>query len=226
MKHKEVKEKWFFVLLLCMLFSYPNFIQPQNYNYHNTTRTDTSKTDTTKTDSLGLNSINRIGSDAYAFTGNIGSGIYFLDSSKTDTSKIDTTKTDTLGYNDSYNSSNNSYAYNENFSSRNTPVSNISKSSSFVIYPVKYLVQKLKEDIYLKDDQTSRVKDILREYEAKTYHAKGDNEGLKEAANDALKNIEDILTDRQKKEWENAKSEWWVSVDKELNLSPLNNNNL
>ena len=226
MKRREAGRKCFFVLSICILFSYPNFIQAQNYNYHNTARTDTTKTDTTKTDTLGLKGINRIGSGTYAFTGNTSSGIYFLDSSKTDTSKTDTTKTDTLGYNDSDYRSGNGYAYNNKFDSRNTPVSNISKSSGFVIFPVKYLAQKLKEDIYLKDDQTLRVKDILREYEAKTYQAKGDSEGLKEAANNALKNIENILTDRQKKEWETTKDEWWASVDKELNLSPLNNNNL
>jgi hypothetical protein len=220
MKHKEVEGNWFFVLLLCMLFSYPVFIKAQNNNIK-----DTTKTDTTKTDTLGYNNINQLDRNTYALNISINNELNLQDSLKTDTTKTDTTKTDTLGYESYYNNSN-SYVYNENLTSGNSTVSNISKSSSFEIYPVKYLAQKLKEDIYLKDDQTSKVKDILREYEAKTFQTKGDSEGLKNAANDALKNIEDILMDRQKKEWENAKSEWWASVNKELNLSPLNNNNL
>lgn len=221
MKRKEAKGKWIFVLLLFISFPYSNFINAQNYSYQ-----DTTKTDTTNTDTLGYNNINQAGRNSYALSIGINDGLNLQDSLITDTTKTDTTNSDTLGYNNSNYKNTTGHVYNKNLSSRTTPVSNMSKSSRFVINPVRYLAQKLKEDIYLKDDQTLKVKDILREYEAKTYQVKGDNEGLKEAANDALKNIEDILTDRQKKEWEITKDEWWASVDKELNLSPLNINSL
>ncbi len=117
----------------------------------------------------------------------------------------------------SYNSSGSYYADNGNNS-----ISNPVKSSGFLINPVKDLTQNLKLNVYLMDAQTPKIQEILREYEARTYLSKGDNEELNEAANSAQKNIAEILTVRQKKEWENAKSEWWASVDHALNLSNLN----
>ena len=205
-----------------------NYMYALNISFNNiklqqdTSSPDTTEIDTTKKDTLGFNfkRVHRSYINAYAFNGNINDGIYFQDSTMKDTSKTDTTKKDTLGYNNNSSNNRNSLAYNEN-----SPSSK-SSSSNFLLYPVKDLAQKLKEDVYLKDEQISQIQDILREYETQTYQSKGNNEGLKEAANNALKNIENILTDRQKKEWINTKDEWWASVDKELNLSPLNKNNL
>ena len=94
-------------------------------------------------------------------------------------------------------------------------------SSKVEIYPVKNLTQKLKTDINLTNDQTPKIMSILRQYEADTYEAKGDNEEVNEAKNDAQENIADILTQTQKNEWQKTKSDWWASVDKQLNLSNL-----
>ena len=98
---------------------------------------------------------------------------------------------------------------------------NGNNSSKVEIYPVKNLTQKLKTDINLTNDQTPKVMSILRQYEADTYEAKGDNEEVNEAKNDAQENIADLLTQTQKNEWQKTKSDWWASVDKQLNLSNL-----
>ena len=222
MKRKDDMNMWLFVFFICILFIITSFTQAQNYNYKDTTKTDTAKTDTTKKDTLGFNfnRVHRTDFNTYAFNGNVNGERFFQDSTMKDT-----TKKDTLGFNNNESNNKNILAYNENNNIENIPTSKNS-SSGFLLYPVKELTQKLKTDVYLKDEQTIKIQDILREYEAQTYQSKGDNQGLKEAANNALKNIENILTDRQKKEWINTKDEWWASVDKELNLSPLNKNNL
>lgn len=178
--------------------------------------TDTSKTDTSrkKTDSLGYKEVKSPDYN-YAFEGNIRSNYYFQsDSSATDTSKKDTTKSDTLGDNNnrkgSYYASNNSMG--NSASSLNT---------KYLINPIKDLTQNLKLNVYLMDAQTDKVQEILREYEVKTYQSNGNHNELYEAAVNAQKDIADILTARQKKEWENSKNEWWASVNKALNLSSI-----
>ena len=105
--------------------------------------------------------------------------------------------------------------------------SNNPKSSDFVIYPVKQLTQELNKNVNLTEDQSPKVKEILRQYEADTYDSKGNKEEANEAANDAQENIAGILTDNQKTKWQKVKNDWWSKVDKELNLSDLNagNNN-
>ena len=187
------------------------------YLQYDNLMTDTSNTDTTKSDTLGYNANN---SNYYTYNGN---NIYLPnDSTKTKKSdktwknKTDTAKTDTLGYsnNDSH------YAYNSSINSVSNPV----MKSHFLVNPIKDLTQKLKLNVYLMDAQTSKVQKILREYEAKTYQSNGDNEELNKAALNALNDITDILTVRQKKEWENAKNEWWASVNKALNLSSISKN--
>ena len=186
--------------------------------------TDTSKSDTVhkKPETLGLKN-SESHKYIYAYKGNAGANYYFQnDNSMTDTSKTDTdtTKTDTM----SYNSSNDSYhALNNKFSSNgNHSNSNQVKNSKFLVNPVKDLTQKLKLNIYLMDTQTPKVKEILREYEATTYKSNGDNNELNEAAVKAQENIAEILTPRQKMEWDNTKHEWWASVNKVLNLSSIN----
>ena len=74
------------------------------------------------------------------------------------------------------------------------------------------------------DEQTPKIQDILREYEARTYKSNGDHEEINEAARNAQENIADMLTARQKEEWENTKKEWWASVNQALNLSYFSRN--
>ena len=97
-----------------------------------------------------------------------------------------------------------------------------STKRSFSIYPLEDLTQKLKENIFLLDDQADKVKDILREFESATYQSKINDILVEQAANEALKNIENILTEVQKKEWKSTKDIWWKSVNNELNLSGFN----
>lgn len=141
----------------------------------------------------------------------------------TDTSKTDTTKTDTVGY---INRST-SYVYDGNldheYNSISSSVSRV-KHSNISVNPIKDLTLKLKLNIYLMDAQTPKVQEILLEYEARTYQSTGDNEELNEAAHSAQNDIAEILTIRQKKEWESSKNEWWASVNKALNLSYLSKN--
>ncbi len=185
----------------------------------NSSMTDTTKSDTTwkKPDSLGYNNI-KSPEDNYASAEITGSDYYFqYDDSTKDTSETDTTKSDTLGYNnqnDSY------YAYNNKINS----TTNLNIRKHFLINPIKDLIQKLKLNVYLMDAQTGRVQKILREYEAKTYHSNGNNEELYKAALNAQNEIADILTVRQKKEWENTKNDWWASVNQAWNLSYINKN--
>ncbi|MFZ0452300.1 MAG: hypothetical protein WCE54_10335 [Ignavibacteriaceae bacterium] len=102
---------------------------------------------------------------------------------------------------------------------------NTDKSSKFEIYPVKNLTQELKNKINLTEKQTPEVMSALREYEAETYEAKGDQSEVNEAKNDAVENIADVLTKDQKSEWQNVKDNWWSSVERQLNLSDLSMNN-
>ena len=99
---------------------------------------------------------------------------------------------------------------------------NYASNRSFSIYPMEDLTQKLKENIFLLDDQADKVKGILREYESATYKSKINDNLVVQAANEALKNIENILTEVQKKEWKSTKDIWWKSVNNELNLSGFN----
>ncbi|MFZ0454447.1 MAG: hypothetical protein WCE54_09010 [Ignavibacteriaceae bacterium] len=199
--------------ILAIKMNYRSYLQDSSM-------TDTSKTDTLwkKSDSLGFNNI-KSPDYSYAYEGRPISNYYFQDdSSMTDTSKTDTTKSDTLGYN---NKKGSYYAYDN--SGFNSP-SGLDKRTNYLINPVKDLTQKLKLNVYLMDAQTGKVQEILREYEAKTYQSNGNNEELNKAAVNALNNIANILTVRQKKEWENAKNEWWASVNKALNLSYISKN--
>jgi hypothetical protein len=188
--------------------------------------TDTSKPDTSfkKTDTLGYKNIDRLRDiSLYAFNGNMDNNYYLQDSSMTDTSKSDTSykKPDTLGYNDS----GSSYAYNENYNTNNM-IPNKNMTKHFSVNPIKDLTQKLKEYIYLMDTQTPKITEILREYEARTYQSNGNDKELKDAANIAQRNIAEVLTIRQKKEWENSKDEWWSLVNRALNLSSISRDNL
>ena len=186
-------------------------------NLSDSSMNDTTKTDTLwkKPDSLGYNNI-KPPDYSYAFEGQPEADYYFqYDSSMTDTNKTDTTKSDTLGY---HNRNGSYYSYG-NGEINSTPGLNI--RSNLLVNPIKDLTQKLKLNVYLMDGQTVKVKKILREYEAKTYQSNGNNEKLNTAATNALNDIADILTARQKKEWENAKTEWWASVNKALNLSSI-----
>ena len=211
------------------------------------TMIDTSKTDTTNTDTSGsgYSRINPASNNTYAFNGNINSSYFKYDSTEIDTSKTDTTKTDTMGYSGSrsnWYAFNTSYPQNEDTTMVDTSKTDTTKTDTtgynnsenkayvftgkkslhVLVNPVKDLTQKLKEDIYLVDEQTPKIKEILREYEALTYQSPLNSKEIKEAAYAAQKSIENVLMERQKIEWQNAKTEWWASVDKELNLSYLN----
>ena len=178
---------------------------------------DTTKTDTSwkKPDSLGYNNI-KSSENSYASVEITGSDYYFqYDNSAKDTSETDTTKSDTLGYRQTHGSY---YAYNNK---EINLTSGFNNRSNFLVNPVKDLTQKLKLNVYLMDGQTVKVQKILREYEAETYQSNGNHEELNKAANKALNDIADILTDRQKTEWKNAKDQWWASVNKAINLSSI-----
>jgi hypothetical protein len=188
-----------------------------NVNREYSSINDTTKSDTSwkKPDSLGYNNI-KSPEDSYASTEITGSDYFFqYDNSTKDTSETDTTKSDTLGYN----STNGSYyAYNNH--EINSTIG-LNMRSNFLVNPVKDLTQNLKLNVYLMDGQTVKVQKILREYEAKTYQSSGNNEEINKAANKALNDIADILTDRQKTEWKNTKDQWWASVNKAINLSSI-----
>lgn len=192
-------------------------------NLQDSSMTDTSRSDTVykKPDTLGFKNIKSPDYN-YAYKGDIGENYYFQnDSSMIDTNKTDTTKTDTM----SYNNNDSHYKLNKRFGSNdNHSILNPIKNSNFLVNPIKHLTQKLKLNVYLMDTQTPKVQEILREYEARTYQSNGDNNELNEAAMHAQENIAKILTARQRKEWENAKHEWWASVNKALNLSSISKN--
>ncbi len=103
----------------------------------------------------------------------------------------------------------------------NAQITNGNKSSEVEIYPVKKLADELKKDVNLTDKQTADVMKFLKKYEVDTYNAKGDNVKGREAAQDTQENIAEVLTDTQKNDWRNVKSQWWASVDKHLNLTNL-----
>ncbi len=127
-----------------------------------------------------------------------------------------------LGFNNNHPySSYNSFLKSDTIAYYNNPES-YSTNRSFSIYPLEDLTQKLKENIFLLDDQADKVKSILREYESATYQSKINDNLAKQAANEALINIENILTEVQKKEWKSIKDIWWESVNNELNLSGFN----
>ena len=127
-----------------------------------------------------------------------------------------------LGFNNNHpHSLYNSFLKSDTIAYYNNPES-YSTNRSFSIYPLEDLTQKLKESIFLLDDQADKIKSILREYESSTYQSKINDNLAKQAANEALINIENILTDVQKKEWKSIKDIWWESVNNELNLSGFN----
>ena len=193
-----------------------------NLNLSDSTKKDTTKSDTLwkKPDGFGYNNI-KSPDYSYAFEGETAPNYYFQnDNTLNDTSKTDTTKSDTLGYN---NNNGSYYVYN---SKDINSAPGLNMKSHLLINPIKDLTQQLKLNVYLMDGQTGKVQKILRKYEAKTYQSNGNNEELNKAAINALNDIADLLTARQKKEWDNAKDEWWASVNKALNLSSISKNKI